>query len=94
MVMREAELMYGGNSDASYDDIYGAGTPDDTVPVDTPDTANAIDETVDVAAVKSLVKQLGAVLGLTVTDPAEEPLNDETTEEESFDDLGAGYPEA
>ncbi len=90
MVMREAELMYGGNSDASYDDIYGAGTPDDTVPVDTPDTANAVDETVDVSAVKSLVKQLGAMLGLTVSDPAEEIPEEEAPMD---DGLGEGYPE-
>lgn len=92
MVMREAELMYGGNSDASYDDIYGTDAPVDDIPEDQPETANAIDETVDVASVKSLVKQLGAALGLTVVDPAEEPIDDGTGEE-PLDDLGAGYPE-
>lgn len=93
MVMREAELMYGGNSDASYDDIYGTGSPTDIeqaedMPID--QTANAVDETVDVGAVKSLVKQLGAMLGLTVSDPAEEIPEEEAPVD---DGLGEGYPE-
>lgn len=90
--LREADLMYSGNSGATYEDLYGdEGAPVEETPAQ--QEVDAVDETVDIDSIKSLVKQLGAALGLTVSDPAEDNLGGSETDLDG-DDLGPGYPEA
>lgn len=90
MNLREADLMYSGNTDATYEDIYG-DAPVNDVSTEEPVVTDAKDETIDIDSVKSLVKQLGTALGLVISDPAEEDLPPEETP--PADDLGPGYPE-
>lgn len=88
--LREADLMYSGNSGATYEDLYGEGAPTEETPVQ--QEVDAIDETVDIDSIKSLVKQLGAALGLDVSDPAEDDLGGNETDL-AEEDLGPGYQE-